>query len=287
MNETTKIRAPSFFISHGAGPFALLGADHQMPLVKLCEETRWVLDGAKGVILVTAHWVTDQPHISSGANPELYFDYLDDDELPGPPLPKEAWEFEYKAPGDPTLAKRIKDKLDADGFKAVLDDERGWDHGVWVPMIMLRPQADLPVVQVSIPTPGPNQSENSFKLGKVLETFRDEGWVVLGSGSSYHNFNAVIASIMGVPGAPPIPDQFNRGFEDCMEKVAKTKDVAGKETEMLKWRETFPENEMVHPIGKEEHFMPFLVSLGAAGSDIGQKLGEWNLFGTIMTSFKW
>jgi len=283
--QTSKGRAPSFFVSHGAGPFALLGADHQLPLVELCEKTRWVLDGAKGVILVTAHWVTDQPHISSGQNPDIYFDYLDDDELPGPPLPKEAWEFEYHAPGDPALAKRIKERLDGDGFESVLDDKRGWDHGVWVPMIMLRPQADLPIVQVSVPTPGKNQSENSIKLGKVLETFRDEGYVVLGSGSSYHNFDAVIPSIMGVPGADPIPD--NRGFEDAMEKVAKTRDPSEKAKAMVKWRETFPNNELVHPVGKEEHFQPFLVTIGAAGSDIGKKLGEWNLFGTIMTSFYW
>jgi aromatic ring-opening dioxygenase catalytic subunit (LigB family) len=72
-----KNRAPAFFISHGAGPFPVLGAPHQQPLVDLCKESQWVLEGAKGIILVTAHWETDQPHISSGSQPEIYYDYFD------------------------------------------------------------------------------------------------------------------------------------------------------------------------------------------------------------------
>jgi aromatic ring-opening dioxygenase catalytic subunit (LigB family) len=274
-------RAPSFFVSHGAGPFAILGAPHQQPLVELCKETQWVLDGAKGVILVTAHWQTDQPHISSGANPEIYYDYFDEESKQ---LPKEAWEIKYPCKGDPILAQRIKERLDKEGFESVLDDKRGWDHGVWVPMLLLRPQADIPVVQVSIPTPE-KETEHSLKLGVALESFRNEGYVILGSGSSYHNFDAIIPSIMGVPGAPPVPN--NRPFEDAMEKVATIESRDEKLSVMSKWRETFPDNEVVQPVGKSEHFMPFLVNIGAAGSDVGTKLGEWNLFGTIMTSYIW
>lgn len=283
MAATTPVkRAPSFFVSHGAGPFAILGAPHQQPLVDLCKETQWVLDGAKGVILVTAHWETDQPHISSGANPELYYDYFDEQ---AKDLPKEAWEIKYAGKGDPELARRIKEKLDKDGFESVLDDTRGWDHGVWVPMILLRPQADLPVVQVSIPTGADAATEGSLKLGRSLEAFRDEGYVILGSGSSYHNFNAVIDSIMGKPGAPPVLS--NRPFEDAMEEVAKLPDIQQKCDRMAKWREEFPNSEAVQPVGSSEHFMPFLVSVGAAGDAVGRKLGEWNLFGTIMTSYIW
>jgi aromatic ring-opening dioxygenase catalytic subunit (LigB family) len=278
---TPKGRAPSFFVSHGAGPFAILGAPHQQPLVDLCKETQWVLDGAKGVIVVTAHWQEDQPHISSGANPEIYYDY---DREGAADLPPEAWEIKYPCKGDPELANRIKERLDKAGFKSVLDDKRGWDHGVWVPMILLRPQGDLPVVQVSIPTPE-NETEESLKLGRALESFRDDGYIILGSGSSYHNFEAIIPSILGYPGAPPVPN--NRPFEDAMEKVALTADIEQKVEVLKKWREDFPDAEVVQPSGSSEHFMPFLVSVGAAGNDVGKKLGEWNLFGTIMTSYIW
>jgi len=276
-------RAPAFFVSHGAGPFAILGADHQQPLVDLCKKTRWVLDGAKGVIIVTAHWETEQPHISSGPAPEIYYDYFDH---LSKDLPKEAWEIKYPgAKGDPELARRIKDKLDKDGFEAVLDDKRGWDHGVWVPMILLRPQADLPIVQVSIPNGADAATDRALKLGRSLEAFRDEGYVILGSGSSYHNFAAVIDSIMGVPGAPPVPS--NRPFEDAMEEVAKVPNADEKCESMRTWRKDFPGSEAVHPVGSSEHFIPFLVNIGTAGKDIGKKLGEWELFGTIMTSYIW
>ena len=273
-------RAPVFFVSHGAGPFAILQVPHQQPLVDLCKRTAWVLDGCKGVICVTAHWLTDQPHISSAANPPIYCDYLD---VPGDPLPKEAWEIEYPAPGAPEIAHRIKENLDKYGFESVLDDERGWDHGVWTPMMLLRPQADLPIVQISIPQ-GDKIPERAIAWGKALEPFRDEGWAILGSGHTYHNFEAIIGPIMNVPGAPNPPD--NREFEDKLEEVVTLKDKNKRLEEIANWR-SFPLAEAVQPTGNEEHFTPFLVSMGAAGSDVGKKLGEWGMFGTVSSSYIW
>ncbi|KAM5345947.1 hypothetical protein ACJ41O_011808 [Fusarium nematophilum] len=273
-------RAPSFFVSHGAGPFALLGASFQQELVELSEKTRWVLDGWKGVILVTAHWATEKTHISAGPNPGVYYDYFDIEGAD--PLPKEAWEIKYDAPGKPDLARRIKERLEARGMEAVLDNERGWDHGVWVPMSLLRPQGDLPIVQVSIPTGG-EETAKSLALGKALESFRDEGYVVLGSGHSYHNFDAVIGSIMNIPGAKPVPD--NREFETKLEEVS-TPGGLQKIEDMKNWR-ALPQSEAVHPVGKDEHFLPFLVNVAAAGADPGKRLGEWHMFGTISSSYIW
>jgi len=276
-------KAPVLFVSHGAGPFALLGADFQKGLVELSEQSRWVLDGVKGVIVVTAHWQEDQPHISSGATPELYFDYFAEESKN---LPKEAWEFEYKSPGNPELAQRMKERFDAAGYNAVLDEKRGWDHGVWVPMILLRPQADLPVVQMSIPSAGPNENEESLKYGKVLESFRNEGYLILGSGHSYHNYDALIGSIMVMPGKEAVPVPSNRPFENELERVSTKLVGEERQNAILKWR-AFPNSEAVQPLGKEEHFLPFLISVGAAGSDAGKKLGEWNMFGSISSSFMW
>jgi len=275
-----KQRAPSFFVSHGAGPFAILKVPHQMPLVDLCEETAWVLDNCKGVIVVTAHWLTDKPHISCAANPPIYCDYFD---VPGDPLPKEAWDIVYDAPGDPEVARRIKENLDKHGLEAVLDDERGWDHGVWTPMMLMRPNADLPVIQVSIPQ-GDNVPERAIALGKALEPFRDEGWAIMGSGHTYHNFEVIIGPIMNVPGAPNAPD--NRKFENALEEVATMKDPKKRLEAIRNWR-SLPESEIVQPFGSDEHFTPFLVNMGAAGSDDGQKLGEWGMFGTVSSSYIW
>jgi len=276
----TKKRAPVFFVSHGAGPLTILRVPHQQPLIDLCEETAYVLDGCKGVIVITAHWMTDKPHISSGARPEIYCDYF---EVPGEPLPKEAWEIVYDAPGDPEIASRIKENLDKNGLEAVLDDERGWDHGVWTPMMLLRPKADLPVIQMSIPQ-GKNVPERALALGRALEPFRNEGWAILGSGHTYHNFEAIIEPIMGVPGAPNAPD--NRAFEKKLEEAVAIKDVKTREKEFINWKD-FPDAEAVQPTGSDEHFTPFIVSVGAAGPDVGEKLGEWPMFGTVSSSYVW
>jgi len=273
-------RAPVFFVSHGAGPFAILRVPHQMPLVDLCEEEAWVLDGAKGVIVVTAHWMTDVPHISSGANPPIYCDYFD---VPGDPLPKAAWDIVYDAPGHPETARKISENLTKAGIENVLDDVRGWDHGVWTPMMLLRPQADLPVVQFSIPQ-GENIPERAIAWGKALEPLRDEGWVILGSGHTYHNFEAIIQPIMNVPGAVNPPD--NRVFEEALEEIATIKDGAKRIEAFKNWR-SLPESEIVQPTGNDEHFTPFLVSIGAAGNDEGKKLGEWGMFGTTSSNYIW
>jgi len=279
--DTTPKKAPVLFFSHGAGPFAILGAPFQDPLVDLCKETRWVLDGAKGIIVVTAHWEEDQPHISSSATPELYFDYFAEE---AKKLPKAAWEIEYPCKGDPVLAKLIKEQLDAVGFESVLDEERGWDHGVWVPMILYRPQGDIPAVQLSIPGQGPDRFERALKLGRALHSLRDQGYLILGSGHSFHNYEALIPAIMGVPGSDMVQD--NRPFEDALEEVATKLTGVEREKAILNWRE-FPDSEYVHPIGKDEHFIPLIVSIGAAGRDAGKKLGEWEMFGSHNSSYVW
>ncbi|KIN03244.1 hypothetical protein OIDMADRAFT_40838 [Oidiodendron maius Zn] len=235
-------RAPAFFVSHGAGPFAVLGAEHQLPLVELFKKTRWVLDGCNGVIL-----------------PELYYDYIKENEGE---LPKEAWEIKYSAKGDPDLAKRIKERFDDAGYVAVLDEKRGWDHGTWVPMILLRTEGDLSCIQVSIPQTS-NTTEDCIKYGRILASFRDEGYCILGS----------------------VPN--NRPFEDELEGVATQLKGQERINAALHWRDTFPDHDVVQPVGKDEHFMPFIVSIGAAGADQGKKLGEWDLFGTTMTSYVW
>jgi aromatic ring-opening dioxygenase catalytic subunit (LigB family) len=150
-------------------------------------------------------------------------------------------------------------------------------------MMLLRPQADLPIVQISIPQ-GDKIPERAIAWGKALESFRDEGWAILGSGHTYHNFEAIIGPIMNVPGAPNAPD--NRAFEDKLEEVVTLKDKNKRLEEIANWR-SFPLAEAVQPTGSDEHFTPFLVNMGAAGSDVGKKLGEWGMFGTVSSSYIW
>ncbi|BAE56014.1 putative 4,5-DOPA dioxygenase extRadiol [Aspergillus flavus] len=138
-------RARSLFFSHGLGPYVLMGNDHQKPLIYVLQSNAYILDNARGIILFTAHWEASQPHISAGQTPQIYYDYAG-----APGLPQEAYEYRYPAPGNPDLAARIAQTLEGAGFQPVLGTTRGWDHGLFVPLLVMRPQADLPVVQMSI-----------------------------------------------------------------------------------------------------------------------------------------
>lgn len=139
----------------------------------------------------------------------------------------------------------------------VLDSKRGWDYGVWVPLKLLRPEVDLPVVQVSIPNARDTGTEAAFKWGAVLESLRDQGYMILGSGSSYHNFDVLINAVLGREGEPEI--QSNRGFEQAMKAAATTADPAAKWAKVANWRRNFPDSEAVYPLGKSEQFLPYLL----------------------------
>lgn len=283
MAAVAQKRAPSLFVSHGGGPFAVLEFVHHKEMVKLCEDSRWVFDGVKGIIVFTAHWETDTPHISHGPNPGLWHDYLNDPFAKQ--LPEDAWKITYPAKGDVQLAEAVKAKFDEHVLNPVLDDERGWDHGVWVPLKLLRPEADLPIVQVSIPNTRDAGTEAAFQWGAALESLRDQGYMILGSGSSYHNFGAVIQGVIGQEAAPKIPS--NRGFEEAMKEAATTADPVGKWEKVAHWRRDFPDSDAVQPVGKSEHFLPFIICLGAGGGDVGSLVGEWTLFSTIMSFWRW
>ena len=127
------------------------------------------------VLLISAHWQTGVPTLTSGAHPQLIFDYGG--------FPPESYRYTYAARGDPVLAKRAAAMLQTAGITARLDESRGWDHGVFVPMMLMWPKADVPIVCLSLlKNADPAQH---FELGRALRPLRDEGVLILGSGSSY------------------------------------------------------------------------------------------------------
>lgn len=174
------VLAPAIFVNHGGGPLPLLGEKDHVPLTKFLKDDihkHIDLKEIKAIILVTAHWEESKVTISSGKHHKLYFDYYN--------FPPESYKYKYDAPGDPELAQRIHEQLKKAGIDSKLDAERGWDHGVFVPMILINPKADIPIVQISVLS---NQDPvQHYKLGKVLKQFRKEGVAVFGSGMSYHN----------------------------------------------------------------------------------------------------
>ncbi|KAL1600453.1 hypothetical protein SLS60_006839 [Paraconiothyrium brasiliense] len=237
-------------------------------------------DGVKAIILISAHWETDQPHITASHNPGIYYDYEDMRHM----LPQEAFEFQYPAKGELQLAKEIAEHLKLSGFSPVLDENRGLDHAVYVPMSLMRPAADIPVVQMSVITRDTEaeSTEANIKLGQALESFRDKGCAIVGSGGSFHNFQAVAAAFFE---GQEVPER-SRQFEKFVESVASIPDPVERKTKLMGWRD-LSESYLAHPASQSEHFMPFMVCSGSGGNSGGKQFDMYEYRGTPMGQYEW
>lgn len=264
--------APALFVNHGGGPMPLLGdKDHAGLTIHLRDEVKKHLDlsSTKAIILVTAHWEEGAVTISSSKKHSLYFDYYG--------FPPESYKYKYDAPGDPELAGRIHTELQKAGIKSRLDPQRGWDHGVFVPMMLINPAADIPIIQVSVLS---NQDpEEHYKLGEVLYQFRKEGIAVLGSGMSYHNMREFRYGREG--------KVVNAEFDEFLNKVCTAEDEKKRKEGLISWRQ-HPGATEAHPMRAAEHFMPLIVIAGAGGPNPGKRVFNWDMSGTFrLSGFVW
>ncbi|XP_026725506.1 4,5-DOPA dioxygenase extradiol-like [Trichoplusia ni] len=264
--------APAMFVNHGGGPLPLLGDKDHAGLTRFLRDEvhkHINLKEIKAIILVTAHWEEKVVTISSAEHHDLYFDYYG--------FPPESYEYKYNAPGDPELAERIHESLKKAGINSKLDPKRGWDHGVFVPMMLINPKANVPIIQVSVLT---NQDpEQHYKLGQALYEFRKEGIAVLGSGMSYHNMrefrNRYQSGVV------------NKEFDDYLNKVCTAESEEARKEGLVAWRGHKGATE-AHPMRAAEHFMPLIVIAGAGGSKAGERIFNWDMSGTFrLSAFVW
>ena len=246
---------PTLFISHGAPMLAVEPGEAGAALAALGRS----LPRPKGIVMVSAHWETRAPMVSTAERPETIHDFGG--------FPDELYRIRYPAPGAPELARRVKQVLDAAGLPAGLDPARGLDHGAWVPLLYLYPDADVPVTQLSI------QSHLSpvhhYRLGEALRPLLDEDVLVIASGSLTHNLREFRARSGRV-------EPYVRAFQDWMKRSIEAKDVAA----VLDYRRLAPEAVRAHPT--DEHLLPLFVALGAAGACANaQRLTDEVTFGVI------
>jgi len=239
------------FIPHGGGPLPLLGDPAHAPLVTALTGLRPMLDGAKAIIVVTAHWEAEVPSFSSSPAPGMLYDYFG--------FPEETYRLNYPAPGAPELAEKAAQALGADGFAAVLDPERGFDHGTFVPLMLMRPQADIPVLQMSLLAA--LDPARHIAMGQALGPLLDGGVVLLGSGFSFHNMQALVGRMS--------PQQKVQGqhlateFHDWLDSVIcdPATGPADQTRRLTAWTDA-PGARFCQP--REDHLLPFHVCLGAA-----------------------
>ncbi len=231
---------PSLFVSHGAPTLAL----QDVPARHFLEGLGASLPRPRAIVAITAHWEASPVSVGAAPHPVTIHDFgRFDDRL---------FAMRYPAPGDPALAEHITDLLCAAGLESRVDPARGLDHGVWVPLVLMYPGADIPVVPLSVqPACGP---AHHLQVGRALAPLRDEGVLVMGSGSFTHDLARFRGRALG--DAPPEDvEAFAAWFDAAL--------VEGRMTDLLGYRTRAPHAVENHPT--EEHLLPLFVALGAAG----------------------
>lgn len=229
---------PALFLSHGAPTLAL----EPGPTRGFLADLGAALPRPRAILVVSAHWETVAPAVNTAAQPETIHDFYG--------FPKALYEMRYPAPGAPELAQRVRGLLLEAGIPATGVPDRGLDHGAWVPLLLMYPAADIPVMQLAVQTKlGP---AHHLRLGEALRPLRDEGVLIIGSGSATHNLGEFGSHRYDSP-----PPDWVSAFNDWLTETI----AAGRTAELLDYRRLAPQAARNHPT--EEHLLPLFAAYGA------------------------
>lgn len=243
MNTETDV----LFISHGGGPMPLLGDPGHHDMVERLTEFASKLRKPSAILVISAHWEESVPTITAGANPQLIYDYYG--------FPPEAYTIEYPCPGEPALARQVYQTLEHSGIPVRLDGQRGFDHGLFVPLKLMYPDADIPCVQLSLVDS--LDAGTHLAIGRALQALDYDNLLVIGSGFSFHNMRAFFAT-----DTPEIRAR-NQAFEHWLQATCSdaTLQEAERAERLAHW-ELAPHARFCHP--REEHLLPLHVCYGLA-----------------------
>ena len=238
-------RVPALFVSHGAPLFAMEAGSTGPALARWGQTLRKNFASLRGVVVMSPHWMAPTPRVMTSAQPATWHDFGG--------FPPALYALQYPAPGSPALAHEVIALLQSAGMAAQGDAERPFDHGAWVPLMHLFAQADLPVVQVALPSQaGPAEV---YAMGVALRSLRQSGVLVMGSGSMTHNLREFFG---GEREPAPYVLEFSRWIEDTL--------LRGDLAALLDYRRSAPHAARAHPT--DDHFLPLFFALGAAGDDL-------------------
>lgn len=248
-NETPPELAPVFYLSHGGGPLPLLGDQNHKEMVDLLLSITPSLGQPKAIVVISAHWEESVVSITSGESPDLIYDYYG--------FPPESYEIQYPAPGKPELAHRLHSLFQRAGIQSTLNDHRGFDHGLFVPLKIMYPKANIPCIQISLSSS--LKAEEHIEIGKALKELRKENILFIGSGFSFHNMRAFFSPMT------PETITMNHEFVDWLTDTCSNEQFTECEREqrLIYW-EKAPSARYCHP--REEHLLPLHVCYGIAGS---------------------
>lgn len=258
----TATRMPAFFLCHGGGPWPWMQGPLREGLRGL-ERGLLAVPGQlprrpDAIVVVSAHWEAPAFTVTSAAAPGMVYDYSG--------FPPEMYRIRYPSPGQPALAQRMVDMLSAAGCPAATDAQRGYDHSTYSVLQTMYPQADIPVVQLSLHA-GLDPALH-IRAGAALAPLRDENILIIGSGMTCHERGPEMAAYSGP-------------FDEWVHQVVQDSDQQRREHALTHWEQA-PHARAVHP--HEDHFLPLLVAVGAARGDTATAIYRERLMGFIASS---
>jgi aromatic ring-opening dioxygenase catalytic subunit (LigB family) len=256
---------PTYFLSHGGGPWPFI--PEMKTAFRKTVEALQALPASlptkpKAILSITSHWEEDEFMVSSAAQPQMIYDYGG--------FPEHTYHVKYPAPGSPEVAMRVQELVKNAGMNCGVDSARGFDHGTFVPLVLMYPNADVPVVSVSIKKG--YDSEEHIRFGEALAPLRNEGVLIVGSGLTYHNLR------MFGPSGSKISEEFETWIFAAI-SAEKTE----KRTEGLNHWEQAPGARIAHP--QEDHLIPLMAAFGASGRSRGRRLFTDRVWDVTMASY--
>jgi len=266
----TKAPLPTFFIPHGGGPCFFMEWPGEMahawdPLAAFLRGIAGSIERKPSAILVVSgHWEEAKPTVTTATTPTLIYDYSG--------FPAHTYELRYDAPGSPAVAARVRELLEGAGIASGADDRRGFDHGVFVPFLLIDPEAGIPVVQLSLAAD--LDAEKHLAIGRALAPLRDEGVLIVGSGMSYHNMREFMSR-----GESDGSERFDEWLTGAVQAQPAERDEL-----LAHWQQRAPEARRAHP--REDHLIPLMVAAGAAGNDLGTRVFHDRISGSDISGYR-
>jgi aromatic ring-opening dioxygenase catalytic subunit (LigB family) len=257
---------PTYFISHGGGPWSYMEGEFRKHFVQLEAALKAMPkelgSRPKAVLVISGHWEAPEFTVMGNPAPPMVYDYSG--------FPEETYHIHYRAPGEPELAARIQALLEAAGLPNARDDQQGYDHGTFVPLSVIYPEADVPVVQLSLRHDCDPAAH--IAAGRALAPLREEGVLIIGSGLTYHNLRQF----------GPAAGEPSRAFDDWLQQTLCHSTPEQRVRELEHWEQA-PAARQAHP--HEDHLLPLMVAVGAAYEEPGECVyHEEGFFGGLSVS---
>jgi aromatic ring-opening dioxygenase catalytic subunit (LigB family) len=259
-------RFPTLFLSHGGGPWPFM-EDRRVQYAKTADAfsnlPQLLPETPKAVLVITGHWEAEDFTVSTSAHPPMVYDYYG--------FPEHTYHLKYPAPGQPELAAEVKTLLAKAGLSCREDPNQGFDHGTFVPLGLMYPNADMPIVLLSLKAS--YDAAEHVRVGQAIASLRDAGILIIGSGLTYHNMR-------GFGRAESRPVSYD--FEAYLNEAISHPDADRRNAMLVAW-ERAPSARLAHP--REDHLLPLMVAAGAAGRDVGKRVFVDEVANVAMASY--